>query len=101
MAVARVQARLAAERYVELRRRTEATLEKTRELLTEAAELRETLRHSVTAYVAVLRRTDVPPERAIVMVKTVIVESDPCPDKHHRHVVEEAVRWAVDAYYAA
>ena len=41
-----------------------------------------------------------PPERAVVLVKTAVIEPDSYPDKHNRHVVEEAVRWAVDAYYA-
>jgi len=55
----------------------------------------------VVAYVSVLRHIEIPPERAIVLVKSAVIESDACPDKHNRHVVEEAVRWAVDAYYAA
>ena len=65
-----------------------------------AAMLRETLRESVMAYATALRRTSVPPERAVVLVKSAVLESDSYPDKHNRHVVEEAVRWAVDAYYA-
>jgi len=100
VAAARVQFRTVAERYVQLRRNVHACLE-AQELLAQATELRESLRDSVADYVSVLRRINVPPERAIVLVKTAVVESDLVPDKHHRQVIEEAVRWAVDAYYAA
>jgi hypothetical protein len=100
-AAARARARVAAEQYVQLRRRAEAALDEARDLCAQTAELQASLRDSVAAYVSMLRRTDVPPERAIVMVKSAVVESDSYPDKHHRFVVEEAVRWAVDAYYAA
>jgi sulfur carrier protein ThiS len=101
VAASRAQARLAAEQYVQLRRLAAATRDEAREIRVEAARLRESLRESVAAYAAALRKTDIPPERAIVLVKSAVVESDSYPDKHHRQVVEEAVRWAVDAYYAA
>jgi hypothetical protein len=101
VAAARAQTRANAERYVQVRRTTDATREEARELRAEAAMLRESLRESVMAYAAVLRGGNVPPERAIVLVKSAISESDSYPDKHNRHAVEEAVRWAVDAYYAA
>jgi len=101
VAVARAQTRANAERYVQLRRTADATLEEARELRAQAAMVRENLRDSVMAYAAVLRGSNVPPERAIVLVKSAITESDPYPDQHNRHAVEEAVRWAVDAYYAA
>lgn len=101
VAAARAQTRANAERYVQLRRKADATREASRELCDQAEELYESLRDSVMTYAAVLRGTNVPPERAIVLVKSVVVELVSFPDKHHRHVVEEAVRWAVDAYYAA
>ena len=101
VAAARARTRAAAERYVRLRREADDTRQEARELRAQAAELRESFRDSVMAYAAALRGTDVPPERAVVLVKSAVVESAFYPDKHHRHVVEEAVRWAVDAYYAA
>lgn len=101
VAAARAQTQANAERYVQLRRTADATREEARELCAEAAELRERLRDSVTAYAVALRRTSVPPERVVVLVKSAVIESDSYPDKHNRHVLEEAVRWAVDAYYAA
>lgn len=101
VAAARAQTRTNAERYVQLRRAVDARREETRELRAQAATLQETFRESVVAYAAALRRTSVPPERAVVLVKSAVIESDSCPDKHNRQVVEEAVRWAVDAYYAA
>jgi hypothetical protein len=101
VAGARSQCRALAEQYVRLRRTVDATRQETRELRAVGAELRDSLRDSVVAYVSVLRHIEIPPERAIVLVKSAVIESDACPDKHNRHVVEEAVRWAVDAYYAA
>ena len=101
VAAARAQTRANAERYVQLRRTADATREEARDLRARAAALRENLRDSVMAYAAMLRGSNVAPERAIVLVKSAIIESDSFPDKHNRHAVEEAVRWAVDAYYAA
>jgi hypothetical protein len=100
-AAALAAARKAAERYVQLRRKAQATLGQTREILAETARLRDDLRDSVTRYVLMLRGAAVPPERAVILVKNAVFESDGYPDSHHREVVEEAVRWAVDAYYAA
>lgn len=101
VAAARAQACAIAERDVQIRRTVDETRREARELRAEAAELRASLRNSVTAYVAELRGADVPPERAVLLVKSAIVESDSYPDKHQREVVEEVVRWAVNAYYAA
>ena len=101
VAAPRAHVRSAAEHYVQLRRTADATRQQAQELVARATELRESLRESVATYVAALRRTDVPPERAIVLVKSAVLESDLVPDKHHRQVIEDAVRWAVDAYYAA
>ena len=101
LAAARAHTRVNAERYVQLRRTADATREEAQELRAQAAMLQETLRESVMVYAAALRRTSVPPERAVVLVKSALIESDSYLDKHNRYVVEEAVRWAVDAYYAA
>jgi len=101
VAAARAQFRVNAEQYVQLRRKAEAMRKEAQELRDHATELRDSLRDSVATYVAVLRQIDMPPQRAIVLVKSAVLESDLFPDKHHRQVIEEAVRWAVDAYYAA
>jgi len=101
VAAARAAARTCAEVYVQVRREAQATRKESRELRTETVRLREQLRETVTAYVSALRGIQTTPERAIVLVKSAVVESDGYPDSHHREVVEEAVRWAVDAYYAA
>ena len=101
VAAARAQTRANAEKYVQVRRQTDATVQEARAVRAQAAVLRESLRDSVAAYVSALRRMDVPPDRGITLVKSAVVESDPYPDKHQRCVVEEAVRWAVDAFSAA
>ena len=90
VAAARAQTRANAERYVQLRRTVDATSEEAHDVRAQAAQLREELRDSVVAYAAALRRTSVPPERAVVLVKAAVMAADFCPDKHNRHVVEEA-----------
>ena len=102
LAAASVAARSATERYVEIRRQCDATVAESRELLEVSRELREQLRHVVASYVSILRLDGTPPERVIVQVKTAVDSCYQSLDaKRRRQVMEEVVRWAVDAYYAA
>jgi hypothetical protein len=94
-------ARSAAEHYVRVCRQCQLTIEASVELRATAQTLREQLRDSVRMYAIELRRDDVLPERVIVLIKSAIGESDPVRDHNHRAVVDDVVRWAVDAYYAA
>lgn len=98
---ARCVAHAAAQRYVHIRRQCQLTVGSSHELRAAAHALREQLRDSVTSYAEVLRADEVLPERVIVLVKSAVVESDPLRDHDHRAVLEDVVRWAVDAYYAA
>ena len=102
LAAASVAARAATERYVEIRRKCESTVEESRELLDVSRELREQLRHVVTSYVSILRLDGTPPERVILQVKTAVESCNLSLDaRRQRHLMDEVVRWAVDAYYAA
>jgi len=102
LAAASVAAREATERYVEIRRDCDVTLGESRELLAASRDLREQLRHVVTSYVSMLRLDGTPPERVIVQVKTAMESCALQLDaRRRRQVMEEVVRWAVDAYYAA
>jgi hypothetical protein len=94
-------ARAAAERYVRICRQCQLTIEASQELRAAAETLREQLRDSVRTYARELRRDEVLPERVIVLMKSAIGESDEVRDQNHRAVLEDVVRWAVDAYYAA
>ena len=61
------------------------------------------LRASVTAYVRHLRDDGVPPQRMLVLVKAAVRESAP-PELdalEARALLEDVVRWSVDAYYDA
>jgi hypothetical protein len=98
---AREAARAAAERYVRVCRECQRTIDASQELRAAAQSLREQLRHSVTTYAVELRRDKVLPERVIVLMKSAIRESDDVRDRNHRAVLDDVVRWAVDAYYAA
>jgi hypothetical protein len=77
------------------------TIGSSHELLVAAQALRDQLRDSVASYAHVLRAADTMPERVVVLVKSAVVESGPLRDHDHRAVLEDVVRWAVDAYYAA
>ena len=94
-------ARVAAERYVRICRQCQLTIEASHELRAAAQTLRDQLRESVRTYALELRRDEVLPERVIVLMKSAIRESDAMRDQNHRAVLEDVVRWAVDAYYAA
>lgn len=102
LAAASVAAREATERYVEIRRECELTVEKTREMLAASDELRAHLRTVVSSYVSLLRRDGVPPERMLVLVKNAVESAHADLDaRGRRAIMDEMVRWAVDAYFAA
>lgn len=98
---ARDAARAAADRYVRVRRQCQLTVESSHELLAMTQALRDQLQDSVATYTMVLRADRVLPERVIVLMKSAVGESDALRDQYHRALVEDVVRWAVDAYYAA
>jgi hypothetical protein len=62
---------------------------------------RAALGASVTRYALLLRALGEPPERTLVLIKSAFSEAAPQPDASHRAMLEQVVRWAVDAYYAA
>lgn len=109
----------AAERERLLERASEARM-RTMELIARSLELRAdsdemepeagramhdadhaALSASVTKYARLLRALGEPPERALVVIKTAFSEAVPRPDASHRAMLEQVVRWAVDAYFVA
>jgi hypothetical protein len=72
-------------------------------VLQESLALREQLRASVTAYVRHLKADGLPAERVLVFVKSAVREGaapelDPA---EVRALMEDVVRWSVEAYYPA
>jgi hypothetical protein len=65
-------------------------------------ELGTHLRASVTGYVGALRADGVPAERVVVAVKGIVREATPPRlDVHDaRALMDEVVRWSIEAYYA-
>jgi hypothetical protein len=65
--------------------------------------IRAELRESVVAYVRDLRAQGVPSERMLVLVKVAVREATPPElDAYEaRALMEDVVRWSVDAYYHA
>jgi hypothetical protein len=65
--------------------------------------LRAELRASVTAYARHLRADGLPCERVVVLVKTAVREATP-PELDAldaRALMEDVVRWSIEAYYHA
>lgn len=92
---------VAAEQCVRLRRETFGALGTSHDGSTLGRDLRARLRESIVLYVAALRHENLTPERTLVLVKSALLDADSMPDSHRRSVMEEAVRWAVDAYYSS
>lgn len=63
---------------------------------------REALRDSVRAYARQLRAEAVPPQRMLVLVKGEVAAAAPgaCDGDDRRTLLEDVVRWSIDAYYA-
>jgi hypothetical protein len=69
----------------------------------ESADLRELLHASVAAYARRLKAEGQPPERMLVLVKSAVREAVP-PELDAvevRELVEDVVRWSVEAYFEA
>ena len=67
------------------------------------ADARDRLRQAIVGLVRKVRELDDPPERALILVKTLIHESLPITvTMRERDALEAAaVRWAIDAFYEA
>jgi hypothetical protein len=72
-----------------------------REAAAVRAEIRSELSESVIRYAILLRALGEPPERTLVVIKTAFSEAAPHQDDDNRAVLEDIVKWVVDAYYAA
>jgi hypothetical protein len=75
-----------------------------RELLANCGEVRERMHEAVRLYAEALRRDGVPPERALVLLKTAVQDGlkTACTDEPvAEEVLHEGVEWCIAAYYAA
>jgi hypothetical protein len=87
--------------YVVCCTRMNAELTRRRELVVARDKIRSELSASIARYAVLLRALGEPPERALVLVKTAFSEAAPHQDDDSRAVLEDIVKWVVDAYYAA
>ena len=83
--------------------RAEALAGGSERVIQESIALRAQLRASVTAYVRHLKSDGLPPERMLVLVKTTVREGLPedLDVYEARELMEDVVRWSVEAYYHA
>jgi hypothetical protein len=72
-------------------------------IVQESVDLREQLRASVSAYARRLRAEGQPSERMLILVKTAVREAVPpeLDSVELRELLEDVVRWSVEAYYDA
>jgi hypothetical protein len=72
-------------------------------LVRESAALRSQLRDSATAYARHLHDDGLPSERMLVLVKAAVREATPSQldPFEARELMDEIVRWSIEAYYAA
>ena len=87
--------------YVRTCARVNTELTRRREAAAERERIRAELRASVARFALLLRALGEPPERTLVLIKTAFSEAAPHQDDDNRAVLEDIVKWVVDAYYAA
>ncbi len=106
LARARAAAETARERAApsrEVLARADAVAGASERALDASLALRAQLRASVTAYVRHLKADGAAPERMLVLVKAAVSESTPpeLDPAETRALMEDVVRWSVEAYYHA
>lgn len=72
-------------------------------LIGDAGAAQAPARAAVSAFVLQLRHEQVPPQRVLVLLKDLVRQSSP-PEltaADQRELIEDVVRWTIDAYYTA
>ncbi len=98
---ARQRARAAANRCGELLADSTRRMQQAARLRVESATVRAELEAAVRAYTQVLRRVEMPPEQALMLVKEVVTTEISGVNSAKRTLMEDVARWCIDAYYAA
>jgi hypothetical protein len=87
-----------------MRQVTRARREEREALLESCRQSRDDMRLAVQTYAESLRRDGVPPERALLLIKSAIktgVDATACGDVEADRLVGDGVTWGIHAYYAA
>ena len=87
--------------YVETCSGLKTALAGRREAAAERDRVRSELSASIARFARLLRALGEPPERTLVLIKTTFSEAAPHQDDDNRAVLEDIVKWVVDAYYVA
>jgi hypothetical protein len=86
-------------------RQINRTLRDEREALLESCrQSRDDMRLAVQTYAELLKRDGVPPERALLLIKSAIrsgIEATTCGEVEGDRLVGDGVTWGIHAYYAA
>lgn len=82
-----------------------ALTEERRALLDSCRQSREEMQFAVRQYVKTLRRAGVPPERAVALLKSTIEDGlggmTARDTPGNEDLIDDGVRWGIEAYYAA
>jgi hypothetical protein len=87
-----------------MRQVTRALRDEREALLESCRQSRDDMRLAVQTYAELLRRDGVPPERALLLIKSAIkagVEATTCGDVEADRLVGDGVTWGIHAYFAA
>jgi hypothetical protein len=90
---------------IAIMRQANRALRDEREALLESCRLsRDEMRRAVQTYAGLLRNDGVPPERALLLIKSAIrsgIEATACGEVEAERLVGDGVTWGIHAYYAA
>jgi hypothetical protein len=86
-------------------RATNRALRDEREALLQSChQTRDEMRHEIQTYAALLKRDGVPPERALLLIKSAMktgIEATACGEVEADRLVGDGVSWGIHAYFAA
>jgi hypothetical protein len=90
---------------IAIMRATNRALRDEREaLLQSCRQTRDDMRHAVQTYAALLRRDGIPPERALLLIKSAMKsgsDASTCGEVEAGRLVGDGVSWGIHAYFAA
>ena len=90
-------------RSLELLSQSRERLAWTDTLVGQSVTIRDRLRETVTALACLERTKGVPPEKMLMLLKAIVVdaEAERLDPTDARSLMDDVVRWGIEAYYAA
>lgn len=97
------EARAQKRRSLELLSQSRERVEWSDTLVGQSQPVRDRLRETVTALASLERTKGVPPEKMLVLLKAILVEAkaEKLDASDAQSLLDDVVRWGIEAYYAA